>query len=174
MTESKLVKLARQRNSNAIGELYEKHVDSIYRFALYKIENKEIAEDIVSEAFTKAFEKIDKFKEGSSFKTWLYAIARNLINDYLRHKSKHTVLAFEPVSVEEQPVDPKSEKLLHVILKKVKPERYKQILELKFLMNYTHQDIALELGITRNNSKVILNRALAKAKAITEKHNYEV
>lgn len=68
--------------------IYDAYVKDIYRYAYSRLHNKNEAEDITSETFLKALEKLDKFNMdyGKSIKWWLFAIARNLIIDKYRKK----------------------------------------------------------------------------------------
>lgn len=75
-------------NSESFGRLYEIYIKKIYDFIYYKTLNKEVAEDITSIVFAKAWDKIDQFKNGS-FSAWLYMIARNAVVDYYRREKGH-------------------------------------------------------------------------------------
>jgi len=83
--EAALIAATKKRDAEAFGSLYDVFVKKIYDFVYYKTLNKEVAEDIVSLVFTKAWQKIDQFKEGN-FAAWLYKIARNTIVDYYRQE----------------------------------------------------------------------------------------
>jgi len=174
MNEKRLVKLAKSRDPEAISRLYNENIKYIYRFVYYKTNHKEIAEDITSEVFVRAFEKIEDFKGKSSFKTWLYTIAKNLVIEWYRHKEKTTPLVYEPENKNESGDEEneesatKEEKLLGSILEKIKNERYRKVLELRYLMNYSIKETAVELEISEGNAKVIQNRALKKAHEITQ------
>jgi RNA polymerase sigma-70 factor (ECF subfamily) len=61
----------------------------LYRFTI----SKEDTEDIAQETFSKAFQKFDTFKGDSSFRTWLFSIATNLVKDHLRSKKRWTPTA---------------------------------------------------------------------------------
>jgi RNA polymerase sigma-70 factor (ECF subfamily) len=65
------------------SELYETYFDKIYKFVFLKTYDKELAQDITSETFLKALDKINTFKNNkeSSFNAWIYRIAYNLIID---------------------------------------------------------------------------------------------
>ncbi len=76
----------REGDTNALSVLIERHLPSIFGFLLRKIGNRENAEDITQETFLKAWKHIRTFAEGKSFKTWLFAIARNASIDYFRKK----------------------------------------------------------------------------------------
>jgi len=70
------------------------HGDLLYNWAYNKTNSKEIAEDLVQEAFISAFKKYDQFKHKSTPKTWLIAILNNKIIDYHRttKNTKYTSL----------------------------------------------------------------------------------
>lgn len=69
----------------AFGKLYDAHIDQVYRFVWYKVQHKELAEDLTSKAFMKALEKIRTFDaDKASFKTWVLTIARNTVIDHWR------------------------------------------------------------------------------------------
>lgn len=78
-----LAQLAKSGDTPAFGQLYDMFVRKIYDFVYYKTLNKEVAEDLVSTIFTKAWKKIDQFNS-ESFPAWLYAIGRRVIVDHFR------------------------------------------------------------------------------------------
>ena len=65
-----------------IEELFSEYSSLIYRFILLMINSKEEAEDLTQEVFIKAYKGLPSFKGNSTYKTWLYTIARNLTYDY--------------------------------------------------------------------------------------------
>lgn len=87
-TETVLIAAAKERNTEAFGSLYDAFVKKIYDFVYYKTLNREVAEDIVSLVFIKAWQKINQFK-GGSFSAWLYMIARNAVTDHYRRDKKN-------------------------------------------------------------------------------------
>lgn len=83
--EKEIVADCQKGNVDDFGFLYDKYVRKIYRYIYYKTQHKETAEDLTSQTFMKALEKISGFSgERSSFSTWLYAIARNNVIDFYR------------------------------------------------------------------------------------------
>lgn len=58
------------------------------KFAELQLHSHELAEDLVQEAFLSAFKNIDNFKREAAFKTWVFAILKNKIIDYLRQKGR--------------------------------------------------------------------------------------
>ena len=75
---------ARRGDEDAFRLLVERHSRSIYRLAYRMTGRPEDAEDVVQEAFVRAFKQIDRFEARSNFGTWLYRIAFNCAVDYTR------------------------------------------------------------------------------------------
>lgn len=75
--EEDLVSRAQSGDRLAFSELYDAYLPKIYDFALGMLRNSADAEDVTSETFLKAVERLDTLKEPAAFRGWLYAIARN-------------------------------------------------------------------------------------------------
>ena len=91
MNESELVKRAKSGDFTAFNDLVKAHADRIYRLALKVTKNREDSEDVVQNTFLKAVDKIEQFREESSFGTWIYAIALNEIRSHISGESKMTL-----------------------------------------------------------------------------------
>lgn len=65
--EKRIIKKAQDGDTGALESLFKEHFKSLFVFVMHKVDTKEDAEDITSEAFRKAFEKISTFKFKSSF-----------------------------------------------------------------------------------------------------------
>ncbi len=76
--ERELVKQAQEGNSTAFGELVEAHQGFAYNVALRAVDNSQDAEDIVQEAFVRAWRALASFRVDARFRTWLYRIVINL------------------------------------------------------------------------------------------------
>ncbi len=75
-------------DDNGIVEIIRDYKDGSMLYLNSFVNNIYIAEDITEETFIKLVVKKPKFRRNSSFKTWLYAIGRNVALDYLRKASK--------------------------------------------------------------------------------------
>lgn len=92
------VEQARAGDSTAVGYLYERYVDRIYRYILLKVGDPHEAEDLTGQVFVRMIEAIGGFQwQGVSFQAWLYRIAHNLVVDYLRQRSRRPQVALEPL-----------------------------------------------------------------------------
>ena len=83
--EKDLVRDAQDGNSQAFARLYDVYVERIYRYAYYRVSDDQAAQDITSEVFLKAWEKLGTYQPGSHpFIAWLYRIAHNAVIDHYR------------------------------------------------------------------------------------------
>lgn len=96
MSEQEVITLCQKWQLDNFSILYETYFDKIYRFVYLKTYDRQLAQDITSETFLKALDKINTFKNNkeSSFKAWIYRISYNLIIDDYK-------VANRKVSVEE-------------------------------------------------------------------------
>src|SRR5690606_6842283 len=79
-----LVKRSQGGDRDAYRQLVEKYQTRAYSIAYEIVRTREDAEDIVQEAFVKAFLSIQKFEGKSAFYTWLYRIVYNMCIDFKR------------------------------------------------------------------------------------------
>lgn len=83
--ESRLIQQACAGDSEAFAKLYDACVDRVYRYVYFRVSDEMLAEDLTSQVFIKAWERIGRYKPGGSpFLAWLYTIARNLVIDHYR------------------------------------------------------------------------------------------
>jgi RNA polymerase sigma-70 factor (ECF subfamily) len=81
----KLVERARDGDSGAFGQLYDRYVDTVYRYLYYRVGNRQLAEDLTSETFLRALRRIGSVTwQGRDLGAWLVTIARNLTADHFK------------------------------------------------------------------------------------------
>lgn len=84
--------------SDAVGWLYERYFDRIYKYVYLKLGDPTEAEDVCEQVFLKMIESIGTFQwQGSTFASWLYRIAHNQVVDTLRRHSRRPQVPLEPV-----------------------------------------------------------------------------
>jgi RNA polymerase sigma-70 factor (ECF subfamily) len=79
----------------------EEHGDILYHFALLRVRDPHVAEDLVQETFISALQGLDRFKGGSAVRTWLVGILKHKIIDYFR-KSNREILSGDLTSLTEE------------------------------------------------------------------------
>lgn len=84
--EEDLVRLAQKGDSEAFGELYRIHADTVFQYVYHRVRTRTLAEDLTSETFLRALRRIAGFawRENAKFVSWLVTIARNLIADHYK------------------------------------------------------------------------------------------
>ncbi|MBI2914361.1 MAG: sigma-70 family RNA polymerase sigma factor [Firmicutes bacterium] len=85
--EAELIAKCRRGESEAFEVLVRTHQHSIYNYVARSVGDGQ-AEDLAQEVFLRAYRSIRAFRNGSSFSTWLHAIATNVCRDYFRRKKR--------------------------------------------------------------------------------------
>src|SRR5450631_4258057 len=103
--ELTLVQAAKRGDDSAFEELVRRYDRNVFRIAQHITQNREDAEDVVQEAFLKAYKNLEKFQEQSKFYTWLVRIAVNeALMKLRRRRPERTVSLDEEVKTEEDSV----------------------------------------------------------------------
>jgi RNA polymerase sigma-70 factor (ECF subfamily) len=153
-------------------QIYDAHVVGIYRFIHARVGNRPDAEDLTAQVFTRAVEQLDTTRDEGQIVAWLYRVSQNAIADYWRAFYRLPLVGTEQVAPGWEPAAPgetvndadrdiatrRVQALLHRL-----PDRYRRVLELRFLQRLSVEETARELGITHGNAKVLQYRALRKA-----------
>jgi len=80
-----LVEAAKSGDVEAFARLYDRYLDTIYRYVYYRVGSRQLAEDLTSETFLRALRRIGTFTwQGRDFGAWLVTIARNLVADHFK------------------------------------------------------------------------------------------
>jgi RNA polymerase sigma-70 factor (ECF subfamily) len=83
-SDAELVAQARQGDARAFALLYRRYLDQVYDFAAHRLASREAAEDATQTTFLRALNSLQGCRDGTLFAGWLFAIARNVINDSYR------------------------------------------------------------------------------------------
>ncbi|MCB9798097.1 RNA polymerase sigma factor [Candidatus Nomurabacteria bacterium] len=153
----------------AFSELYNLYFPKIYGYIFRRVGSHEDAEDLTSQVFLKAFDKLGTFNyQGYSFSSWIFRIATNALTDHYRKKSRRKELNLDGIA--EPSADTDLENEVNIIYKKAQvnivltrlSDKYQKVLTLKFYGQMEYEEIAETLNISVNNSRVLLHRALKK------------
>lgn len=80
-----LVKQAQAGDMVAFGLIYDRYVDTVFRFIYFRVGNRPLAEDLTSDTFLRALKRVSSFTwQGRDFSAWLVTIARNLVADHFK------------------------------------------------------------------------------------------
>ena len=176
-----LVHLASQNDQNAIGELYQRTYNGVYRTVKSMIKDEDTALDITQDTFVKAIESLDQVHEPEKFQSWINQIAANKSRDYLKKKRPIPFVSLENEDgemweLEDGCIDhlpdevldrEETARLLKEILDTL-PEEQRAVL---FMMHYEQmsvKEIAQALDCSENTVKSRLNYGRKKVKAAVE------
>jgi RNA polymerase sigma-70 factor, ECF subfamily len=79
----------------ALNDLMSRHGERLFHYLVRLLQNESEAADLAQEAFARVYLNRDRFKSGSKFSTWLFAIATNLARDRLRWLARHPQVSLE-------------------------------------------------------------------------------
>lgn len=178
--------------STEISAWVKMYTNEMYHYTLLKVNDKANAEDIVQNTFLAAVESYPKFKHESSPKTWLFAILKNKIADYLRHKYKDasTKQPLDPLDIcfdkdgawkpSHRPQEWNVEEgelldnsMFNEVLKTCiddLPAKWSSAVHLKFFYEYNSKEICDSLNITLANFWQMIHRAKMMLRLCLEIH----
>ncbi|MEB1809230.1 MAG: sigma-70 family RNA polymerase sigma factor [Bacillaceae bacterium] len=165
MNEIKVVKRAQQGDKEAFVQLIEQHRNSMYRMALTIVHSKEACEDALSEAITKAYEKITTLREPKYFKTWLMRIVMNESYSIVRERKRVVELTEwnREVVTETLTTDFELEEVIQQL-----PEDLRVVIVLFYIEQWTISEMSEVLNVAEGTVKSRLHRARKKLMPLLE------
>jgi len=162
---------AAQRDPSAFASLYRKYVAQIYSLALYETRDPHLAEDITEVVFLKALAALPRFRERdegdeSTFKVWLYAIARNAINNERRRDRRHPQEPIELALHVRASDDPATEAEVRLEAERAiaavmdLPAERRQAVVLRFVNQLSAREIGQIMGKSEGAVRVLIHRSL--------------
>jgi RNA polymerase sigma-70 factor (ECF subfamily) len=156
---------------------HKKYADAIFRYCYFKVSDREIAKDLTQETFIKFWEYWASGGKVDYIKSFLYRIASNSIIDHRRKKKtlsleKMTMTGFDPAndSNEMEEIENMSEGAEAIKAVGELPEKYRDVLILRYVDDLSIKEIAEIIQEKENNISVRINRGLEKLKNILKKN----
>ncbi len=145
----------------AFLELYNRHVNGLYRFAFYRLGNREEAEDAVSQTFLQAMRYLDRYEQrGIPFRHWLYRIAAGVISraaDYRRREIPLTAGRFDTGTGDPEALP---EWLDLAALLRTLPATQQEVLVLRYVQDLSLREVAQITGRSEGAVKQLAWRGL--------------
>ncbi len=163
-------------DDRGIGEIIREYKDGLILFLNNYVRNINTAEELCEDTFVKLAVKKPRFRGNSSFKTFLYTIARNIAIDYLR-RNKNNVPIEELADLEDKTclereyIKQEQKRTLHSALKKLKPE-YERILWLTYFEELSNKEAAIVMGKTTHAVETLVYRARNALKTQLESEGF--
>lgn len=170
-----------------------KYADYLYTYAIARLDDEDLAKDLVQETFLAALERLDSFEGRSAESTWLVAILKNKIIDVYRRKSRkagtlhaeqeqqdffdpetgHWTEAHAPQALGMEDRDPLTNKELANILQRCMqklPALWLSIFTMKHMEDLATDVICNDLKVTPSNFWVIIHRTKLNLRACLQRN----
>ena len=155
--------------------LYRKYLAQVYSYAFYELRDHHEAEDATERTFLAALSNLSRFEErarpadgegASTFRVWLFQIARNTVAERRRHQRRRPEAPLEAAAAVAAPIDIEGDATLrdqaaaawHAVGRQ--PDDRRRALILRFVDEMSTEEIAGVLGRSEGAVRVLLHRAL--------------
>ena len=155
------------------SDLYDQHIEKIYRFIYLKVDSEEVAEDLASEAFVRLWKTLikEEKEEIENTQAFIYGIARNLVADHYRQNGKIKIVSVEQTieiedmtsSVEDQAVMSLEMENVRKALARLKDD-YQDYIIWRYLDELSVSEISQITGKSKESVRVGVHRALQALK----------
>lgn len=149
----------------AARELYDAHVDRVYRLCYRMAGDEDLAREFTQETFVRAFGRLDQFRGDAALSTWLYSITKTVTLNGLRKvkRIRDREMDMEetpplPVQARESRSEPDLRERLHAAIDRL-PDIYRMVFVMHDVEGYTHAEIGTSLEVATGTSKARLHRA---------------
>ena len=163
------VQQAQRGDDHAWRELYERHVDLVFRLACRVVRDRDAALDVVQDAFVKASRSIDGFRGDASFKSWIAAITLNEARSWLRKKGRERQVSLdsvaEPEATDRGPEDRASDRqLAERALEYIRtlPDQQRDAVLLRTTEGLSYREIAAIVGSSEGSVRVSFHHGMTK------------
>jgi RNA polymerase sigma-70 factor, ECF subfamily len=162
---------AARRDPLRFESLYRKYVAQIYSFALYETRDHHAAEDLTEQVFLRALQALPRFDDRgdgdlSTFRVWLFRIARNAISNERRRVRRHPQAPLELAALVGAPDDPAAAVVVRDEIERAwdaidrLPEERRRALVLRFVDEMSAREIGEVLGRSEGAVRVLIHRSL--------------
>jgi RNA polymerase sigma-70 factor (ECF subfamily) len=166
----RLVQRAQQGDGEAFGQLYDRYVDTVFRFIYFRVNDRALAEDFTSETFLRALRRISAVNyQGRDIGAWFVTIARNIILDHMK-SARHRLEITTDDTPERNDRDPgpedavldllTSERLMQAVRQLGDEQR--ECVMLRFIQGFSVSETAAVMGKNDGAIKALQHRAVRK------------
>lgn len=156
------------------SQIYDEHVDKIYRFVFFKVNNESLAQDITSETFTRLWKEISEDKEIKNPHGFLFKVARNLTFDYYRTKDRNPInmdnldtILDKNQDIEKEAVHNDDMRVVLAAMDKLNDD-HRVALSMYYIEQEPVSEVAKALGKSNGATRVAIHRAMRELKKFME------
>jgi len=161
LSDAELVRRAQEGDELALGALVERHQDAAFRVALSLVGDPDLAQDVVQDAFVRAFRALGGFRGDAAFRTWLLTITANAARGTLRKRGRRRESSLDAVApVASEGVDPEERAVVgdeaaraRAMLEKL-PEKQRLAVQLRVDEGLSFKEIGEVIGSSEGAARV--------------------
>lgn len=160
-------------------EAYNAYNDAIFRYCLFETSNRDVALDLTQDTFIKVWQYLSQGNQIENMRAFLYRVAGNLVIDYRRKKKATSLDALlddgYDIGHDEKTktIDSIDGRKILDLLQEI-PEKYRDVIIMRFVEDLSIKEIASVTGETENNISVRIHRGLEKVKNLVESREAEI
>lgn len=165
LSEQTLIERVLDGDEAAARQLYDDHVDRVYRLCYRMAGDEDLAREFTQETFIRAFGRLDQFRGDAALSTWLYSITKSVALNGLRKVKRTRNREVEmdevpalPVAARKSRAEPDLKDRLHAAIDRL-PDIYRLVFVMHDVEGYTHAEIGSSLEVATGTSKARLHRA---------------
>lgn len=178
--DSDLITRAQGGDVSAVGALYDKHHESVFKYLWLRVGERQLAEDLTGDVFTRMLSALPNYRSTAvPFRAWLYRIAHNLVVDHIRRSSKRVLLSLDAVEaqVHDDPVVTVERNMLvervgHALAELDQHQR--EVVVLRFVLGLSLKEVAQVIDRTEAAVKSLQHRGLVTARAALNQEQEQV
>lgn len=156
-----------RRDPAALGELFRRYRDTVFRFAMARTGDSDLANDITQELFLRLARHRRPVFRRAKFSTWLYRVTANIATDQWRRQAARPAAPLEePVGAGGLEASIDLDRVLAVL--DSLPARQREVFHLRILEQWSVEETATALGINIGSVKTHLHRALGAVRTQLE------
>jgi len=183
LDDNQLINFAKDGEAEAFGELYERHVNAVYRFLYARLDNSMDAEDLTEEVFLRAWNSVPGYHErGVPFLAFLLIIARNVLIDHYRRNGRSpqhvTIEDIQLRDTNPEPSEVSAKNQKHQEIRQAIGQLrndYQEVLVLRFLNDLSPNETAEVMKRSTGAIRVLQHRAIvALRKTMEEQHEQRI
>lgn len=151
-------------------ELYDAHVDRVYRLAYRMTGDGDQAAEYTQDAFVRVFDRLGDYRGEAALSTWITSVALSVIYNGMRKVKRFRQREADlddavPLASTTRRAEPDLKQKLAAAIEAL-PEGYRTVFTMHDIEGYTHEEIATALGVQEGTSKAQLSRARAKLRTM--------
>jgi RNA polymerase sigma-70 factor (ECF subfamily) len=176
VVEPALIKAAQAGDQEALVTLLREIENQVYRTAYYLLKNEQDALDASQDALIRIYTKIDSYEEKAQFRTWVQRIVTNICIDKFRRNrpsvsiDEHDMVFQSGDNVETDVLSAYAAEEIREAIGKL-PEHHRTVIVLRYLQDFSYNEIAESLNLPLNTVKSYLFRARQQLQTLL--HDYQ-